>query len=348
MTPVRSETAPAAWTAPEVATATANGARNAQTPNPYVFVVGAARSGTTLLQRMLDAHPQLAVVNETYWVPRKFRERTGLTREGLVTPALLPQLLASPKFSRMGVTEEDLLGLLDDGEPVRYERFVARIFDLYAERRGKPLAGDKTPGYVRRIGRIHELWPRARFVHIIRDPRDVCLSMLEWRSGERTAGQFGTWDMDPVISTALYWRYSVAVGREAGESLGPTLYHEVRYEDHVSSPERELAKMCDFLGLPYAEEMTRFYEGKTRRRKLGRSSKAQWLPPTAALRDWRTQLPTGDVERVEAVAGDLLRCLGYATRFDHGTPATRARVAELRETFTAHLRALGRVPPRAW
>jgi hypothetical protein len=334
--------------APEATTAVGDGvAADAETLNPYAFVVGAARSGTTLLQRMLDAHPQLAVVNETYWLPRKFRERTGLTREGRVTPALLGQLLASPKFSRMGVTEADLAGLLSDGEPVRYERFVAQIFDLYAQRRGKLLAGDKTPGYVRRIGQIHELWPQARFVHIVRDPRDLCLSMLEWRSGERTAGQFGTWKMDPVISTALYWRYSVALGREAGESLGPTLYREVRYEDLLGAPEGELERICEFLGLPYAQEMPRFYEGKTRR-KSGRSSKAQWLPPTAGLRDWRTQLPSGDVERIEAVAGDLLRDLGYATRFDHCTLATRAWVAEVRETFTHHLRARGRVPPRDW
>jgi hypothetical protein len=333
---------------PGARAATGEGASgHSETVNPYVFVVGAARSGTTLLQRMLDAHPQLAVVNETYWLPRKFRERTGLTREGLVTPALLPQLLASPKFSRMGITEEDLIGLLPDGEPLRYEHFVARIFALYAARQDKPFAGDKTPGYVRRIQQIHDLWPRARFVHIVRDPRDICLSMLEWRSGERTAGQFGTWDMDPVISTALYWRYSVAVGREAGESLGPDLYREVRYEDQVSSPEGELAQICEFLGLPYADEMTRFHEGKTRR-KPGRSSKAQWLPPTAGLRDWRTQLPMGDVERIEAAAGDLLGDLGYETRFEDPTPPTLARVQEVRETFAGHLRARGRTLPRDW
>jgi hypothetical protein len=331
-----------------IAEATGEGlAAEAKAVNPYLFVVGAARSGTTLLQRMLDAHPQLAVVNETYWLPRKFRERTGLTREGLVTPALLPQLLGSPKFSRMGLTEEDLVGILPDGEPLRYELFVTQIFDLYAARRGKPLAGDKTPGYARRIEQIHELWPHARFVHIVRDPRDVCLSMLEWRSGERTAGQFGTWDMDPVISTALYWSYSVAIGREAGKPLGPGLYREVRYEDQVSSPERELEQTCKFLRLPYADTMARYYEGKTRR-KPGRSSKAQWLPPTTGLRDWRTQLAVADVERIEAVAGDLMRRLGYETRVDHHKPATLARVQAVRETFARHLQARGRALPRDW
>lgn len=315
--------------------------------NPYVFVVGAARSGTTLLQRMLDAHPRLAVVNETYWLPRKFRERTGLNRDGLVTEALLPLLLASPKFSRMGVSEDDLVHLLSEEEPVRYERFVARIFDLYAARRGKPLAGDKTPGYVRRMAQLHALWPRARFVHIVRDPRDVCLSMLDWRGGERTAGQYGTWEMDPVVTTALYWRLSVGLGRAAGEALGPGLYHEVRYEDLVASPDQELLRICEFLCLPYAEAMTRFYEGKTRP-KPGRSSKAQWLPPTAGLRDWRTQLDARNVELIEVAVGELLTSLRYPSRFDRRTSAVREHVTAVQATFTHNALATDRTLPRDW
>src|SRR5260370_42662996 len=97
--------------------------------NPYLFVVGAARSGTTLLQRMLDAHPLLAVVNETYWLPRKYRERTGLTRDGLVTPALFPLLLDSPTFERMGFGEEDLEQIAGDGAAIRYVDFVGRLYD---------------------------------------------------------------------------------------------------------------------------------------------------------------------------------------------------------------------------
>ena len=61
--------------------------------NPYVFIVGSARSGTTLLQRMVDAHPQVAVINEARFIPRYFNKRTGLTPEGFVTPELIPKLL---------------------------------------------------------------------------------------------------------------------------------------------------------------------------------------------------------------------------------------------------------------
>src|SRR5262249_52804692 len=155
----------------------------------------------------------------TYWVPRKYRERLGLTRDGTVLPTLFPLLLDSPKFDRMGFDLADLERIARPG-PTRYVDFVSRIFDEYAARREKPFAGDKTPGYVRRMPQLHELWPQARFVHIVRDPRDVCLSLLDWSSGERTAGQFGTWQLDPTVSAALYWRYSVALGVQYGRELG--------------------------------------------------------------------------------------------------------------------------------
>jgi hypothetical protein len=315
--------------------------------NPYLFVVGAARSGTTLLQRMLDAHPLLAVVNETYWLPRKYRERTGLTRDGLVTPALFPLLLNRPKFERMGFSKEDLQRIADDGAPIRYVDFVARLFDEYAARQGKQFAGDKSPGYVRRMTQLHGLWPKARFVHIIRDPRDVCLSLLDWPGGERTAGQFGTWHLDKAVSSALYWRYSVAMGREAGLALPAGLYHETRYEELVATTEAELMRLCEFLDLPFDPAMQSYHVGRTRP-KRGRSSKAQWLPPTGGLRDWTTQLAPRDVAAVEVAAGELLGELGYPHAGRPVPPALRAHVEEVRSIFTAHLRADDRPAPRSW
>jgi sulfotransferase family protein len=323
--------------------------RRGMTPgsNPYLFVVGAARSGTTLLQRMLDAHPLLAVVNETYWLPRKYWQRAGLTRDGLVTPALFPLLLDSPKFERMGFGKTDLRRIAGDGAPIRYVDFVGRLFDEYATRQGKKLAGDKTPGYVRRMARLHELWPEAKWVHIIRDPRDVCLSMLDWSSGERTAGQFGTWQLDRAVSSALYWRYSVAMGREAGVALGADVYFETRYEDLVTTTEAELGRLCEFLGIPFDAAMQNYHVGRTRP-KPGRSSKAQWLPPTRGLRDWRTQLAAHDSAAIEVAVGELLGELGYPSGGSPARPALLAHVDEVRSVFTAHLRADDRPIPRSW
>src|SRR5260370_3154585 len=77
--------------------------------NPYVFIVGCPRSGTTLLQRIVNAHSQIAIMPESHWIPRLFDKRKGLTPEGLVTPELIPHLLAQPDFAGLPI---------DQGKPV--------------------------------------------------------------------------------------------------------------------------------------------------------------------------------------------------------------------------------------
>jgi hypothetical protein len=314
--------------------------------NPYVFVIGCPRSGTTLLQRLLDAHPELAVINETLWITREAERRKGLTREGFVTSELVSRLFEYPRFRRLDIPREEVERLLDADAPVSYPRFVSGIFDLFGRSRGKQLVGDKSPGYVREMGTLHTLWPAAKFIHLIRDGRDVWLSVAGWKKADRSVGQFATWWEDPVATTALWWERSVRLGREAGASLNATLYHEVRYEDLVADAGRECRALCGFLGLSYDEAMLRFYEGRTRDLEAGLPSKRAWLPPTRGLRDWKAQMAPDDVERFEAVAGDLLDELGYA----RASPRTRTdgEASRIRSAFTEDARARGRVLPARW
>jgi hypothetical protein len=315
--------------------------------NPYLFIVGAARSGTTLLQRIVDAHPDIAVVNETYWLPRKFREEAGLTREGVVTPQLIRMLVDNPKFTRIGLDQGDLEQLRASTDPILYPAFVSRIFDLYAEARGKRIAGDKSPGYVRKMHVLHRLWPEAKFVHLIRDGRDVCLSLLNWGKGERVAGALGTWGDDAVTTSALYWRRSVMLGREFGVTLDPRLYREIRYESLVANPKAECEALCEFFEVAFDAAMLRFHEGRTREGPR-LSSKARWLPPRPGLRDWRTQMSPGDTERFEAGAGDLLDDLCYARAFPRVSVPAWEGAARIVEAFTTEARRRGRHLPVRW
>jgi hypothetical protein len=278
--------------------------------NPYVFVVGCPRSGTTLLRRMLDAHPELAITPETHWIPRWLERGVGVTSEGFATPELVGRLLASPKFSRTGIEPADLESLLEANGPILYADFVRGFFELYGRVVGKPLVGDKTPGYVRRLPLLHELFPEARFVHLIRDGRDVALSALGWRRAAKLAARLVTWEAHPVPTAALWWERHVRSGREAGAALGPDAYYEVRYEALIADPAGETEALCTFLDLPFDEAMLRFHEGR-RRRETGLSAKKAWLPPTPGLRDWRAEMSAEDVERFEATAGNLLDELGY-------------------------------------
>ena len=271
--------------------------------NPFVFIVGCARSGTTLLQRIVEAHPQIAITPEMHWITDYFRQRRWLAPEGRVTRAQVSKMVQNQKrFSQFEFSQEEFEGLLDNGESVPYATFLNGIFALYGKRKGKQLVGNKTPAYVRRIRTLHAFWPQAKFIHLIRDGRDVALSVLNWYHADRTAGRYSTWAEDPVSTTALWWKCKVRLGREGGQALGPGLYYEMRYEALVAQPADECARLCAFLGIRYDEAMLHFHEGRTRT-EPGLDAKQAWRPITPGLRDWRAQMPAEDVERFEAVAG---------------------------------------------
>jgi hypothetical protein len=294
-----------------------------------------------LLQRILDAHPHLTICPETFWVVYFYKKRIGLTQEGQVAPELISQLLTYYKFYRMKAAKADLDKLLDYQRSTSYAAFVTGIFDHYGEYRHKPLVGDKTPDYVRNLPTLHSLWPQAKIVHLIRDGRDVCLSAINWnRKIDRLKSLFTTWEKYPVTTAALWWDWQVRKGLEDGRSLGPELYFELRYETLIAQAEEECVRLCDFLGLPSEQSMLKFHEGRIRT-ETGLDAKNAWMPITAGLRDWRTQMPPEDIERFEAAAGDLLSELGYPRVAPKPHSRVLEETAEIRKTFIGDTLRLG-------
>ena len=310
--------------------------------DPYLFIVGCARSGTTLVHRIMDAHPQIAITPEMHWITRHFKSRNGLVASELVS-----ELAGHKRFAQFEIPREEFEGLLGSGEAVPYPTFLNRVFGLYGKIKNKPLVGNKTPAYIRRMLDLQALWPEAKFVHIIRDGRDVCLSVLNWKKADHIVGRYASWEEDPVSTTALWWERKVRKAREDGAALGPGLYHEMLYEDLVEDPERECKRLCEFLGVPYDDAMIRFHEGRERV-EPGRGAKSAWLRVTSGLRDWRTEMCTGDVERFEAAAGDLLEELGYPRAVPDPPGETLAWAARIRETFTREASASGKRLPKGW
>ncbi|MFQ5797041.1 MAG: sulfotransferase [Candidatus Bipolaricaulia bacterium] len=309
--------------------------------NPFLFIVGCPRSGTTLLKRIVDAHPQIAITGHGPKIIRWFERREGLTPEGFITPELaekgpILKFMSPQEFS--GLVRQ----MLDAGRPISYASLISHMLDRCAEARGKRFVGHKamSTGHkvrsrVRQIPTLHSLWPQAKFVHIIRDGRDVCLSVMDWRKAGSLAEGFATWTEDPVTTAALWWGWQVRLAREDGSALGPELYCEIRYEALVIHPEAECRALCAFLGVPYNGAMIRFHEGRMKT-DPGLDAKHAWLPPTPGLRDWRKQMPPEDVERFEAAAGDLLDELGYPRGAQDLSPKTVEYAAQFRGRFDGH------------
>jgi hypothetical protein len=209
------------------------------TRNPYVFVVGCPRSGTTLLQRMLDAHPHLAVANDTHFIPAAIGRRTP-HRDLPLTPEIIERVRrfrtrGGMGFHRLGLPE----GALESAasEAATYPELVAGLYARLAHLHGKRFAGEKTPDYVRYLPLLNALFPWAKVVHLIRDGRDVTLALLDWAQEKKTGRLRGPararlWQESPLAACALWWNWQVGSGRRDAPALGDS-YREVRYETLV-------------------------------------------------------------------------------------------------------------------
>lgn len=276
--------------------------------SPFLFVVGCPRSGTTLLQRMLDNHPQLTVANDTHFITRAAKRTLRKDPQPVLTEDLVKAVKSYRRFYRMGLDEEQVNSVA--GNCATYAEFVGRLYTLRGQKKKKPFSGEKTPDNCRKMPLLHGLFPDARFVHIIRDGRNTALSALNWATETKGPGKWSLWGEDPVGTCALWWRWQAGIGHRDGQLLADNRFYQVKYEDLVDEPERELRAIAGFLDIPYSDAMANYHAGKTRSHP-GLSAKSAWLPPVKNLRDWQKDMSPEDISVFEGIAGPLLRENGY-------------------------------------
>lgn len=244
------------------------------------------------------------------------------TGAGFDAARLVSDLSGQRGFQRLGLDGTEL-GEVLAAPPVRtYSEAVRRIFATHASNQGKPRYGDKMPGYVLHVSLLAKLFPEARFVHIVRDGRDVALSLTDLWFTERGVGE-----------AALFWKRRVCAGRTAGRRLGPLRYREVRYEDLIADPQTVVRGLCDFADLAFEPAMLEFFQrGEEVVQRTGDPALHQrlLLPPTSGLRNWRSQMGGDDLVMFETLAGDVLAELGYEQARGKGSSGDRWRAAKVR------------------
>jgi hypothetical protein len=282
---------------------------------PPLIILGVGRSGTTLLRVMLDRSSELAIPYETFFVPQ-LAHRHG-RRPSI--DEFVDDLRRLRTLYDWGIRPEDVRPRLREG--MTTSEAIAAIFETYAERQGKARWGDKTPLYMQQLPLLERLFPDALRVHLLRDGRDAALSFLELPEG--FSGK--TWAQPRTVAQfAARWRTEILAARRLGRHAG-SRYLELRYEDLVAEPERELRRVCDHASLPWEDGMLDHTRVSDAANMPEHRNLAQ--PPTPGLRDWRSQMSRDDVLAFEQVAGDVLRGAGYElldakTRY----PAPRGRL----------------------
>ncbi|HET7352880.1 MAG TPA: sulfotransferase [Gaiellaceae bacterium] len=286
---------------------------------PPLIILGVGRSGTTLLRVMLDRSSEIAIPYESFFV-------TPLAHRHGSRPKLDEFLDDLGRFYQLyewGIAEEDVRPRLREG--MTTGEAIAAVFEVYAEHEGKPRWGDKTPLYMQHLPLLERLFPDALWIHLVRDGRDAALSFLELPEGfsgktwaqPRTAAQF-----------AARWRMEIRSARRLGMHVGDR-YLELRYEDLVAEPERELRRVCEHASLTWEPRLLEHDVAPEVSAMPEHRNLAQ--PPTPGLRDWRNQMSRDEAVAFEDVAGDVLSSSGYELlQPDARYPTARGRLERAR------------------
>jgi LPS sulfotransferase NodH len=209
-----------------------------ETGNNFVFIVGCQRSGTSWVQELLASHPQVHSGQESFLFARY----------------LGPEIRAW-----LGELDATAHGGGGDGLQCYFtnEKFRA-ILRVYTESLLQPMAEslkageifvEKTPDHSLYMPEILELLPESRFIHVLRDPRDVASSMIAasktWASG---------WAPKTGRQAARWWMKRVLAVREASKKLNSKQFMEIKYENMRASPNESMSKLLDFLGLSWGKD----------------------------------------------------------------------------------------------
>lgn len=282
---------------------------------PPVFLLGSQRSGTTMLRLMMNNHPNLAIPHETAFITIYDKKLDAYGDLGTKDNArrLLNDVSQHPLVKRGK--------LIDDPEAVlrrpiaSYRDFIDAVFQAYADSLGKVRWGDKTPFYTPDIDLLHRIFPDAKFLHLVRDGRDVVLSQksIEWMSGN-------------LPKLILDWQWKTTIAHKVGSVLGDN-FLEIRYEDLVRQPEKMLRKICDFIDESYDSAMLNYSEkaeGVVPADSLKWHRNSIKPPDPSRLDKWKTGLARAERIIFEQLAGDTLDLFGYEREHLAPTMASRA------------------------
>lgn len=196
----------------------------------YFFVVGCPRSGTTLLSVLLDRHSRLCVPPETAFLA-EFSRFLWLRNRA----SALKRLRDWPRTVDLDLSPEDILSRLGE-QPLARRAIFAAMLDLYAERHGKPRCGEKTPRHLRYIPQIHSWFPKAKTICVLRDGRDVALSLAAM-----------PWYGQGLRGAARLWRSNLRLMEKAARQCHDR-FLIIQYEALVSQPEATTRTVMAFLG----------------------------------------------------------------------------------------------------
>ena len=257
-----------------------------------VFIGGAGRSATTLLRVMLDSHPYISCGPEMKVLPLICKFQTEL-KSGFA------------EFLNSYQVSDEKIDLL-------FRDLINGLFSSHLQANGKRRWAEKTPHNLLYIRQLSRIFPEARFVHVLRDGRDVAASLVEMQWFDIKSKQ-KIWYTENIRNAAIYWKEIVSGIRKAAVDAGVWgRYAELRYEDMIVDPKENLEELMNFLGEEWDDRLLDYYN-QVHELPEGESSSPQVKKSlyTSSIGRWKQSFTDEDRRIFKETAGELLVELEY-------------------------------------
>jgi len=272
---------------------------------PPVFILGTPRSGTTLLRLILDSHPDIAITPES-----SFFFRVKSLWEGLYPDlndvenirSLIDDLHTMPQIKDWIPKSCTFQSIMEGREREGFDSlaaFIDKFFGLYAESKSKHRWGDKTPKNLHSVEQILELFPSAKILMMVRDCRDVTISLNK-----------ADFSKVSYLSAARRWQMDADIAQKYLKQNNDQIYL-LRYEDLLLNPSQVIKSVLSFLNLSDDPEiMKRYVEHED---DVVHTKSSLYMKPIEIdnLYKWKKEMSVSDVAECEAIARNGLVYFGY-------------------------------------
>lgn len=288
--------------------ATGDGASYAQSSVAPFFIVGSSRSGSTLLRLMLASHSRIAIPSETWYLAALVGEFPcdRLLQESEIARAVAV-MTNHYTWPDMGLDAAEMRRRVASLRGARLRDLVEVVYRWHMEVEGKSRWGDKTPAYIEIIPSLAALFGDAKFIHLIRDGRDVAKSF-----------QKHGWNGPGMDGYTREWLRAVELDMSLSKTSLDQRILRVRYEDLVLHPEATLRGICTFIDERFEDQML-LWQGRVNdaipdREKKFHSSLSREMNPSDVGR-WKREMTSREIFVAEALIGTQLSHFGYELRY---------------------------------
>jgi len=256
-----------------------------------IFIVGVGRSGTSMLQSMLNAHKDITFPPETHFI------RTYLSKK-LDLNDVKEKLLQDKDLIKLNIPLEPIFE-----KSSNLNDFYTQLLISYMQKQNKNIVGDKDPKNIEFLKLIYSIFPNAIIIHIYRDPRAVIASRLKAKWSKNK----------PFWQHLLAYKSQLAYGRKVGKRLFDK-YIEIKYENLIRNPESELKNLCSSIGIEYDKNMVEFYKSAN---EVVQGEELSWkqnvFNPVMLenIDKWKHELTQDQIQMIELMLDSEMSTLKY-------------------------------------